>query len=363
MAYGLNEILNYVPLTKSVEGVKTGVTDVLPDAFFNITENVPGNKAKYIVYQGTRQTARILEFGAPPRQSHKKDIDEQSITLLHSSEELQFKDELLTILRMWDKYDHQHMWAKEQIALHGANHRQRFDNLRKTVVHSFLANGKCWFDTNDNLLDTSSGAVQTIDQNIPAANIGTLSSEGVVTASWATNTTDIVRAVNNLKMVALHRTGYPLKYAFYGKNVAGYIAANTTMQNYMARNPVMNQKFISTGTIPDGTLDLTWIPVQNAFFENAAGTVKEIFPADQVTFFPELNSNTYTMFEGSMLVPSSFGPMADAMAALSSAQEVYGMFRYAHASFKPFTIFDVIGDTFMPRFKVPSSVFLIDTTP
>lgn len=361
--YSPEGLLSYVPLTKSVEEIKTGIPKVFPDSFWSLTEDISGDAAEYVVYKGTRQTARALNYGAPPRQTAKSDISTQKIKLIHTSEEIQFQQELFKIFRDWENYKPQQHWAAQQLAYQGRNFRTRFDNLRVAVVSGMLANGKVWFDANGNLLPSSSGADLTIDQGIPSANIGTLSAQGVVTTAWSDPAANIPTQINNLKMLARQRSGYQLKYAFYGKNVAGWMASNTSMQAYFSRNPTRNQQWVDNGTIPDGVLDLTWIPVQDSFFEDQNGAVQEIFPADQITFFPEITSATYAFYQGSVWVPTTYGIMPDTEAALASLKEAYGIFRYAQLTTKPVAIFDVVGDTFLPRFKVPGSVFIIDTTP
>lgn len=366
MALSPASLLSYVALTKSVEEIKTGIPDVLPAPFWDIKEQVPGDAAEYVVYKGSRRTARQTPAGAPPRTADKQDIGTQKIKLISSETEMPFVDELLNVFRQWERYEPQQKWAMDQVAYYAKQHRQEQDNLRMAVVTGVLANGITWFDSNGNLLPTSSGATLTIDQGIPTStNTGTCNS--IFNASWATTTTDIVSQVNNLKAAALKISGYPLRKAFYGANVAGYIASNATCQAFLSRNnwspTAFNNQIAMTGQIPNGFLDLEWYPVQNAFFEDSSAVNQTIFPADQITFTPDINAATYCLFEGSRLIPSSYGPMPSGEAALASLVEVYGIYRYATVSMKPVAIYDVIGDTFLPRLRTPKAFFLADTVP
>lgn len=362
MARSPEEILNYLPLSASVELVKTGIPKVLPDAFWSTTEKVLGDKANYIQYQGTRQVAKIAPYGAPPRQADKISLTDKSVKLLHATEKLAFSQDLFRVFRQWEKYEPQQMMASQHIEYQGLQFRQRFDNLRLAAVTSTLANGVLYFDSSGNLLPTSSGADLTLDQGVPAGNKDQVG--GIISASWATAATDIVGHVNALKRKAVQDTGYPLKYAFYGKNIPSYLANNTGFGTFLSRNnPTRNEQFVSTGLIPEGILDLTWVPVQNGFFEDSGGTVRSFFGDDAITFAPEINASTYVMFEGSYLVPSSFGLFADSMAALRSMSEVYGMGRYAYLDVPPTQIFDVAFDTFMPLLRVPKAFFMCDVTP
>lgn len=361
MANSPESILNYIPLSSSVETVKTGIPKVLPEAFWTTTEKVVGDKANYIKYVGTRQVSRVVPYGAPPMQTKKLDVSDQSIKLLHSTEKMPFSQELFRVFRAWEDYKPQQMFAKQQIAHQGLQFRQRFDNLRLAAVTQVLANGALYFDANGNLLPTSSGADLTIDQLVPANNKNQLN--GLITASWATASTDIVGNVNAIKRQAIQLTGFPITTAYYGKNIPSYLATNTAVSPFLSRNAARNEQFLSTGQIPDGVLDLKWVPVQNAFYEDQSGTVQTIFGDDAITFAPDISAAVYCLFEGSYLVPSSFGMFADGMAALNSLSEVYGMGRYAYLDVPPTQINDVAFDTFLPLLRVPNAFFLADVTP
>jgi len=357
----IEAILNFLPLSKSVESVKGGIPKVLPEAFWTNKEQVMGDKANYIKYTGTRQVARLVPYGSPPVQTKKVDITDQSVKLLHAEEKMAFSQELYRVFRDWENYKPQQQFARQQLVHQGEQFANRFDSLRTATVTQGLGRGALYFDAAGNLLPTSAGADLSLDYGVPANNKNQIN--GIISASWATASTDIVTQINNLKMTAMQTTGYPLKYAFYGKNIAGYIANNTSMQAYLARNMQLNEKWLATGSIPPGVLDLIWVPVQSSFFEDQNGVVREIFPSDTVTFTPDIDSGFYTLFEGSMLVPTGFGMFADAAAALSSLAEIYGRFRYAYLDIPPTQIFDVAGDTFLPMFRVPDAMFIADCTP
>lgn len=361
MARSPEEILNYLPLSTAVESIKTGIPKVLPDAFWTTTERVVGDKANYIQYKGTRQVARLTPYGAPPVQTKKVDISDKSIKLLHANEKMPFSQELFRVFRAWAKYEPQQMFAMQQIEYQALQFKQRFDNLRLAAVTSMMANGKLWFDASGNLLPTSSGADLTIDYGVPANNTGQLN--GLISASWATTTTDIVTQVNGIKRAAVQATGYPITTAYYGKNIPGYLSTNAATQQFLSRNSVRNEQFLATGEIPDGVLGLRWVPVQNAFWADSTDAVQTIFGDDAVTFAPDISPSVYCLFEGSYLVPSSFGMFGDGMAALDSLAEVYGMGRYAFLDTPPVQIFDVAFDTFMPMLRVPEAFFMADVTP
>jgi hypothetical protein len=362
MPFSVEDILSYVPLTETVKDVMSGIPKVLPDAFWTITEDVLGDRARNIRVSGTRKVARIAPYGAPPRQVEKISLGQTDVKLLHSIETMPIGQELYKCLREFESYSAQVM-AREEINRQTEEFAQRMVNLEIAAVMSLVANGKIWFDADGNLLTTSSGADLEVDFGIPAGNRGDCG--GIIAASWSNVATDIPTQVLNLKTKARQNTGYPIENAFYGKNVTGYLARNTSFQQYLARNPQYNQNFVNTGEIAPGTLGIpNWVPVQDAFFENDAGSIVEQFPADQVTFTPKIDKATYTMLKGSFPVPTEFRIGQTIQDVLGSVTNVYGAFRYAVLDpSMPLGIKMNQGTTFLPRWKVPLSVFIADTTP
>jgi len=368
MPFGAEQILGWNNLTKSVQLVADGVPDFLPKPFFTTKEEVPFDKAVYVESFGMRKLARKVPYGAPGQATTKLQLAERDIRLMNFREILPLNNELVQGFRQWDKYELQQKGAINQIDYHGRGVRARFDNIRKAALTSSLAYGAMYFDADGYLLPTSSGAVQTIDQGIPAVNTGAITDvDGSTTIlnaqSWATAATPIVQHLRNLHALALKRSGRKLKYAIFGKNVAGYLAANTQANAFF---PYMNNgnqasQIIMEGKVPDGFMGLEWIPAQSAFFEQENGTIVDQWPADNITFFPEVTTDTYTLFEGTTMVPTLIGITANETSAFNSFKPVVGMGAYAKSD--EFSINLNYFDVFLPRFKAANSVFILDTTP
>ncbi len=106
-------------------------------------------------------------------------------------------------------------------------------NLLTSTVHAMLANGKLWFNSDGELLPSSSGSDLPIDYGIPANNQNQLN--GIIDASWALATTNIPKQLKLIRQQARFTTGYPLRYALYGKNVMSYLLRNNFCQSRVAR--------------------------------------------------------------------------------------------------------------------------------
>jgi hypothetical protein len=362
--YSVQDILSWVPLTEAVEVQKTGIPKVLPPEFWSTTEQVSGNKARLIEFSGTRKTARVTPYGAPAKQAEKVSLSDRGIILLTSREEVAFRDELVKIFREWEDYKPQQMFAMRELAHQGEQFRQRFENLEIAAVTQTVANaGILYFDIDGNLLPTSSGAVLTVDQGVPSGNKDQLDVFGggdIIDVTWSNTAANIAKQTFNLQAAAVKKTGYPLKYAIYGANIPGYMSANDSLKYFWARNQQYNQEYLEKNLVPEKFLDLIWVPANQAFYDDASDATQTIFPADGVTFTPEINKATYTLYRGSELVPNQFGPVSDTMAALKSMTEVFGRGRYAKLKDNPVEIIDIAFTHFLARLKVPASYFFAD---
>ena len=177
--------------------------------------------------------------------------------------------------------------------------------------------------------------------------------------SWDNAAADIDTQLLKLRQIAGRLSGYPLKYAFYGKNVPGYLTGNAKLQNYFVRSAGDTNQYLSTADIPSPLLGLTWLPAYDAFFEDATGTLQNLVGDDQVVFTPDPTPDWIGWLEGTYPVPTSVGNVGtDAADTLrSSVTTAAGMFAYGVLSTDPVTIKMVAGDTFLPVLKVPKAVF------
>lgn len=359
------DILGWRNISASVQKVETGIPNRLPPAFTSTREDVLGDRTTYVTFRGERRTARRGEYAAPSRARTLRPVGEQSVTLLHFPEHFKLRQELVLRLRNPNDLLAQQL-AQREIARHGADFRTLFDNTRVVAMTMMLSKGKIWFDANGDILPSATGVDLTVDYSVPAANTGQLG--GIIAASWAVATTDIVGHIEAVRVKMKRTTGRDLKHAFYGQNIPGYLFKNDTIKAYWQYNPAMYQQFASSpSVIPNGFAGLEWHRMSDAFFADNSDALPDvtnlIWDADQVTFTPEIDRNVYTLFEGSIAAPKSFGIAATADGALDNFEVVYGMGGYAVPEVDPVGIKVVQFDTMFPAWKVPDDLYLADVTP
>ena len=360
MATSVEQLLASRNLIGLIQGVVSGVPDnLVPTGFFTTARACEGNRATYFKVNGTRQTARLVQYGSASQKRELRGISEVPITLLHTFEHENHPAAVYMNLINENNEQKQKlgmMTVSRQIRMFG----DLFRNLRISSLYSALALGGIYFDAEGNLLSSSTGATLAVDFRIPAGNTGQLDVFGdgdLLTAKWSVATTDLFGQIKAVKDAAVKLTGYPLKYAFYGRNIPGYFAANTYFKEMMQGSPRLAEA-TAASELPDPLAGLSWRSVSEAMFVDADGNLPAWFDADTVVFTPEPSPDWYEFLEGTYPVPRTSNLSQDAAEAMRTMQEVAGPFSYAEITMDPPGVKHYAGDTFLPVIKVPSAIFI-----
>lgn len=362
--------LSWVPLTEPVTRILAGLPKVLPDALYKEGTRIIGNKFRRMVFRPGRFSARMTPYGAPPRAVPQTGAGYEDLVMISSAELASAGPEILDFFHNYDNYQYQNM-AEMELERRANDFASRQMNLRTSVIHMGMSYGKVYFDKNGDLdsTDTSPTGTDlggyTLDYKIPAANIV---ATGVDFSSAAA---DIPTWVMGFKQTYVQQTGRRHKYFICGKNVAGYLAKNTLMQQYLVRNNVANAAYLKTGIVTSGMdmLDTTWIFAHEAFFVKADGTIVTVFGDDKIVALPELDSTVYDLKVGSVPVPKAFTGFQqqgdfNSILRETMSNPAYGAFQFAYGTLVPFPEITMVqGDNFLPDWKNPNLTWILDTTP
>lgn len=362
MSKSLQHILGGKNLSGVIQGIKPGLAgDIMPPGFLRATRGVIGDKATYFRVEGVRKTARQVHYGSPSVNRKQSGITEVPVKLAHTFEHIHHKPSVLQNLLNPNDGSIQQM-GEQEISRQTADFQQLFMNLRVATVQQALFTGNIFFDNEGDLLASSSGAVITIDMQIPAANknqLNILGGGNLISADWDTDGTDIIGDMSNIHTAARKKTGYPIQTAFYGADVPSILLGNTALKEILNRNPRTQEAFMN-GMVSNNTLGVAnWVPASDAFFEDADGTLQSIIGDKNVVFTPNPSPEWWEVIEGTYPVPTNIGNIsADGSGALTNVTNTRGMFSYAHVLSDPVTIKHLAGDTFLPLIKVPNAVFI-----
>lgn len=359
----LEQILGWRNLTGVVQGIKAGIPNCLPDQFMTPGKGFSGKAAQYYRITGTRQTAKLVQYGAPSVRVGLRDIQEINVTCLHTFQNQQWDVSHTLALSNMGSLTHNPK-AEEQASYQARNFKKQFANLRIAASLYCLLQGKIYLAPTANGMDlapssTTSGvsSATTIDYGIPTTNTGNCN--GIISTTWDNATAQIITQLRQIQTAAIKLTGYPLEHAFYDDTVPGFIGRNAEAQQFLRNNPAMNAAYLNTGGVPQGFGGIAnWHPAGSMFYDYNGTNIK-IGNANGLVLTPAYDPEWFEMFQGSYPVPNSINPMqgADAVVALGNVTEAFGMFSYAQISHDPVTVVQYGGDTFLPVLKVPGSVY------
>lgn len=357
MAKTIGQLLGLPALTEAVNETLSGLPQekFLPAAFKNLTQEVIGNSVLAVLLKGQRKVSKLVKYGAPPVGAPLETIADQSWILYASSENIPIDPITFQNLRAYDSWELQRKGEMEIGRQIGLFVKKQM-NLQSTITMMQLNKGLTYWDVNGNLLPTSSGAFETIGSIGISAN-NQNQCNGLIDTTWANPNANIPLMVRKIKKQCLFDTGYELEQAMYGQNVPTYIQKNSYCMDYLARDPSMRSKFLTTNEIPDGFLDLKWVPAWKAFYEDYTETNRQIMDSDGVTFYPEPSRDWYELDLGSTYVPKTLNVIPDVDAMMSNLETKYGIYSYGHINMMPVSLTIVSGNVFLPNIKNPGVLF------
>ena len=359
----LQDVLGGPNLCGVIQGTATGIANAFPAAFYQVDKTVDRDTGQYTRVHGTRTVARMAAYGSPSQQRSLAGLEAVPVKLIHTVESILLPVADYLNLLQYDDTAAQTRGIQE-VTRQVRSFRANFDNLRVAALTQMLFQGAIYSDGHGNLLPTSTGAKTVANFNVPSGNTGQLDplNQGVnvLDTSWDNAAADIDKQLLNLRQIATRLSGYPLRYAFYGKNVPSYLTGNTKLQNYFVRNGGDNASYLSTAEIPSPLLGFTWQPAYDAFFEDANGVLQPLVGDDQVAFTPDPTPDWIGWLEGTYPMPTSVGSVSSdgAQSLKANVTTAAGLFAYGVLSTDPVTVKMVAGDTFLPVLKVPKAIFI-----
>lgn len=340
-------------LTRAVQNIKSGLPLSIPPAFMVPTDpRISGNVFQYPIVEGQRDLARLVSQGSPAVRVGHQGVKWNTATMLRSFESQAFTgSKLVNLVSMGNDQVKQNLGA-EEVARQTRWFKQRQVNLMQTSVQLMLYRSQISYNAAGQILNDTSGAVNTVDAGIAAGQKDQLNVDGtgaIIGASWNTASTDIVTHLAQIKDKARKLGGWELTYAFYGKNIPGYIAKNTTAKEWINRDSAQSRQAFAANKVPQGFQDFNWYPAGDAFFPDNGGTMRTILGDDEIVFTPEPSDDWWRLALGSEPVPGGVMQVGQSAADVASQlEEVFGMFSYATLGVNPVSIEQFAGNNWLP---------------
>ena len=342
---------------------RPGLVRPLPAAFYTPGPTKPvGTTVKYRVVTGSRESARVRNSNSPSANVQGVETAEKKVVALGSRENYTIDHEVIQALQ-WPG-DLVRARAAAEVNEQIENFVGRFVSLRTNAVHSALLRGKIDIATTGLIQTSTSSPSRTIDYGVPTGNQLTAAGGGSTYAigDWSSAATDIPGAIREFKRYMSKTYGFTVTTAYYGVDVPGFLAKNTLFKEYLSRNPMFRDQFVSTGMIPDGVLGLKWVDVGDATsVTDGTGTS---FAADNFLAFSPNPGDTswYEFVECGLAAPTGLASESQIQQAMLSPEGLgaafpikYGVHSYSLMNADPISAKLIVGDYTAPIIKAPNA--------
>lgn len=365
----LEELFAGRNLTAMVQGIKPGLPLAIPPEFMSPTDRVPGHTFEWLEVDGNRDMATIVSQDSPAKRVGLRGYRRKSATMLRSFEAQTFTLNKLRNLLTQDGRGVRDEMGRAFVTEQTTEFKRRLSNLVQNTAQVMFFTWELHFNEKGELLTSSSGATTSITVSVPAGQknqLDILGGGAIIGASWATATTDIPGQLESIRQQMLELGGWMITEAYYGKNIAKYIAANDYAKTLIQQTPSLaTQVFANANRVPTGFMEFNWRYAGHLYYVDAGGTVRRPVGDDEIIFTPAPSDRSWwKLAVGSEMVPSGVIPVgADASAMLSNVQEVFGEFSYATLSTNPLSIEQFVGHNFLPLVTATKAVCRADVTP
>lgn len=357
----IENIIGLAPLTQALRATTSGIPDPFPAEFSAVkpSNRILGDRAKWTRIIGARTTAKLAAHGAPGRRVPLMPVSQVPVRMLYTAMEFQIDVNMLARLQAFEKYvqDEGIDFLRYNIEEIG----KRMANTRIVCKASMLRFGAIYWDSDGNILPSSSGAAFSYSCNVPANNQNQLN--GIIAAPWSLSNTDIMGHIRRLKQQSAQDTGLVPQHVMYGLNIPYYFQTNATLQAYLSRNSSWRDTLVDTGDIPANFGGIKrWTNVSHAFFEDQNGTNQTLWDSDLCVFTPEMGSpdkmDWWAMMEGSAAALRGFGAHADPMSALANCKQEYGQSGWSLPTLAPpLAVTCYFQDSFLTVIKNEKAVY------
>lgn len=349
------ELFSVPYLTKGYQEVVQGADkNPFHNFFAKAMEDMPGNPVRLVVESGSKKMARIVPDGAPSNSMELAGGQVNDLHMISSFESALIPNSALKSCGMRDDGSLDPR-GKQILQSNFLKAGRKTRMLRAGVLSKILFDGICYVNPSGYVLESSSGATQTIDAKANANNLGNCNS--LIDAAWSTAGTKILRQLETLQDAAEAANGDRPTEVWCNSVMKQYLRANTEVAAYFGSANGFNAAFAANNADPDVPVNIGGFNFHfsTTTYEAADGTTKPCIPTTKILFCPPVEvGGWFAYFNGNEWIPSDMGVFGEDG---GNASEVYGDFCFGVPNLDPLGVKLLFGTHFVMGLRSPASVF------
>lgn len=351
--FTLDEILHPQVITEAYREVTSAsVPNPFTDFYSTQEKNIKGDRFEFIFRPGVSKPAPGNIRGAPARILQPTGLSERNVFLLHAFNELTLSMNALQMLRRPEDESLQEKGRDEilrQMEDFGDRHRQ----FRNVAVSKSFTDGIVHLNQDGDILESATGAVISLDLQVPASRKNQLA--GIIDVAWDDASAKILRHLDDIRIQAQEDNTEMPTDIWANHHIKRFLRENTEIKDFVAGGPEAVDGFLKGTTIQD-LGGYTW-HFYSGTFEDVNGVTQPILPIDQIVITPPVGSWLRAV-NGSELITSFEGISQSVEVALRDVTEVFGDFAYVKLMDNPTKLVLRMGTNFVYAFANEKSVWM-----
>lgn len=352
MDESIRELLDPDILTEAYVQRADDAPTPLTDAFFVNPEALEDESFRMFYDPADTTPAPMNISGAEAHAITVGSAVERLGTLFTIFNKTPFRGSVLTALREPDSRTLQNLGRSEVNRVYGkfvGRHR----TAKELVISKILTAGVVYLNARGEVLESSSGAVQTCDFGVAATHKTNLN--GLISALWSTATTDIQTQLENI-VDAARQAQVPVPTDIWLHRLS---LASLRNNDYFADWATMNKDYsdkILRGEVITDLFGFNWHFI-DTYYTAQDGSLKPFIPTTKAILTPPPGDPWIRAATGPTVLPKMVGKVDSLDQALSNLTVVQGPFAYAKLLDDPVQVMAYAGDKYGLNFAEPNAIW------
>lgn len=364
MPFGLRELWD--PQYISEAYVKeSGEVDQNPlRQFFEVpavTEQRDGDQVEVSIFPASMKPAPLNKAHAPAHVLQQSGADKKWFTPLKAFNQVTIPQEAVEFLRQADNpaaMDRGKQEIKRQFRDFGLRHMQ----LRNVALAKALTEGVIYVNENDEIVETSGDAVQTIDLQVPAGHKDQLDYDGggdIINVAWDNASANILQDLEQIGRAARVQNAPKPRNVIMNSTAKQWFRDNTEFATYLPNANFPGDKLFHGSLMEVGDYRFMFI---DSTYEDVDGNTQYLIPTDKAIIVPDPGP-WFKYLQTSQTIAkrgASLGVVGSTIDdVMSNTEVVYGMYAYAAlSSIDPLKYSLFMGDNFLYAFTNPQAIWM-----
>ena len=336
----------------------------LTDTFFKGPRNVEGHEYTLVYYPAMMEPAPGNVPGAEARVLVPNGATERRASLFANFNKVLMPGEVLNALREPDSLALQEMGATTVARVYD-DFAERHNIFKELIVAKILTTGRVNMNAAGQILESSvhatTGVISDAANTLISADFAVANSHrgnlgGIISALWSASTTTIATQLDALRDAAEAANVETPTDIYLHPTSKQHLRDNDEFVEWAAYNNRATDTVLR-GDMIEGLWGFNW-HFYGGKYLSAAGTMLDYIPPTRAIIAPPANRPWLRPSQGSTLVPSQIGVMADWQEALRNTTKYYGKYSYAKLLDDPMALYLYMGDLFVLNFADPNAIWM-----